>query len=64
MIEEVTEPSEWTSPKLSVRITCNFYQLNKFIQRETFKLPGVDYTLAQLGSSKFFSRLAFNSGIH
>ena len=45
-----------------VRITTDFSALNRFIKREVFSMPGVDYTMAQLGGAKVFSKLDCNSG--
>ena len=69
VIEEITEPTPWCAPIVvvpksdgSVRITTDFTKLNQSIVRERFEMPGVDYTLAQLGNSKYFTKLDFNSG--
>ena len=70
IIEEVVEPTPWTAPLVvvpkanseKIRITTYFTMLNKYILREKFEMPGVDYILAQIGTSKIFSRLDFNHG--
>ena len=71
IIEEINEPTPFCAPCVTVpksngrvRLTTDYTELNKYILREKFELPGVEYTLAQLGNSKVFSRLDFNQGFY
>ena len=48
--------------KGKVRICVDLTKLNKSVQREQHILPSVEQSLAQLGSSKEFSKLDVNSG--
>lgn len=51
-------------PKKSgkVRICVDLKPLNKSVMRETYPIPKVDDTLAQLAGAKVFSKLDANSG--
>ena len=71
IISEISEPTDWVSPIVvvpkangEVRITTDFTKLNMAIKREKFILPSVDYTLAQLGKSKVFTKLDCNNGFY
>ncbi len=62
VISRVEEPTSWCAgmvvvPKRSgdVRICVDFRRLNESVQRETYPLPKVDVTLAQLSGATFFS---------
>lgn len=64
-IETVTGPTPWCAPMVpipkadgTVRLTVDYTQLNKFVQREYFEMPTVDECLATIGTeAKVFSKL-------
>lgn len=69
VISKVEEPTEWcagmvTIPKKSgsIRICVDLKPLNNNVMRETYPLPKVDETLAQLTGAKMFSKLDANTG--
>ena len=69
VISKVTEPTPWCAgmvivPKRSgeVRICVDLKPLNESVLRETYPIPQVDETLAQLAGAAFFSKLDANSG--
>ena len=69
VISKVDQPTPWCTgmvvvPKKggSIRICVDLKPLNKSVLREVHPLPKVDETLAQLNSTKMFSRLDANSG--
>ncbi|UYV84889.1 K02A2.6-like [Cordylochernes scorpioides] len=70
VIEKVEQPTDWCAPmvivpKLSsndLRICVDLTALNKFVKREHYPIPSVEYTLAQMGGAKLFSKLDANSG--
>lgn len=69
VISRVDEPTDWCAgmvvvPKKSgsVRICVDLKPLNESVLRETFPLPKVDDTLAQLSGATTFSKLDANSG--
>ena len=69
VISKVTEPTPWCAgmvivPKRSgdVRICVDLKPLNESVLRETYPIPQVDETLAQLAGATFFSKLYPNSG--
>lgn len=69
VILKVTEPSPWCAemvvvPKKSgdVRICVDLKPLNESVLRETYPIPKVDETLAQLTGATTFSKLDANSG--
>ena len=71
ILEKVEGPSEWCAPMVvvnkpsgDVRITTDFTELNKAVQREYFEMPSVDFALGQLGGAKVFSKLDANSGFY
>ncbi|UYV70107.1 K02A2.6-like [Cordylochernes scorpioides] len=45
-----------------LRICVDLTALNKFVKRENYPIPSVEYTLAQMRGAKLFSRLDVNSG--
>ena len=66
---KISEPTQWCAgmvvvPKKSgkVRICVDLKPLNKSIMRETYPIPKVDDTLAQLTGARVFSKLDANSG--
>ena len=70
IIESVSEASEWCHPIVvvpkvnsdRVRITTDLTALNKSVIRELWQMPGVDYTLANIGKSSHYSKIDLNSG--
>ena len=69
VIRKVTEPTPWCAgmvvvPKKSgkVRICVDLKPLNEGVLRETFPIPPVDDTLAQLSGATIFSKVDANSG--
>ncbi|UYV82799.1 K02A2.6-like, partial [Cordylochernes scorpioides] len=70
VIEKVEQRTDWCAPMVIVpkpssndlRIFVDLTALNKFVQREHYPIPSVEYTLAQMGGAKLFSRLDANSG--
>jgi hypothetical protein len=69
VITKVTEPTSWCAgmvvvPKRSgdVRICIDLKPLNESVLRETYPIPQVDETLAQLAGAALFSKLDANSG--
>ena len=69
MTTKISEPTQWCAgmvvvPKKSgkVRICVDLKPLNKSIMRETYPIPKVDDTLAQLTGARVFSKLDANSG--
>ncbi|UYV84695.1 hypothetical protein LAZ67_X003121 [Cordylochernes scorpioides] len=69
MVEKV-QSTDWCAPMVIVpkpsfndlRICVDLTALNKFVKREHYPIPSVEYTLAQMGGAKLFSRLDVNSG--
>lgn len=64
VIQAVDEPTEWcaplvivTKPNGEIRPCVDLSKLNLCIKREIHPMPVTDYTLAQLGSAKFFTKL-------
>ncbi|UYV64596.1 hypothetical protein LAZ67_3001264 [Cordylochernes scorpioides] len=70
VIEKVEQPTDWCAPMVIVpkpssndlRICVDLTALNKFVKREHYPIPSVEYTLAQMGGAKLFSKLDANSG--
>ena len=69
VISKVEQPTEWCAgmvvvPKKDgeVRICVDLTKLNENVMRETHPLPKIDHLLAQVGDSKFFSKVDANSG--
>ena len=69
VITKVTEPTPWCAgmvivPKRSgdVRICVDLKPLNECVLRETYPIPQVDETLAQLAGAVLFSKLDANCG--
>ena len=69
VIRKVTEPTPWCAgmvvvPKKSgnVRICVDLKPLNEGVLRETYPIPPVDDTLAQLSGATIFSKVDANSG--
>ncbi|UYV80656.1 hypothetical protein LAZ67_19001269, partial [Cordylochernes scorpioides] len=70
VIEKVEQPTDWCAPMVIVpkpssndlRICVDLTALNKFVKREHYPIPSVEYTLAQMSGVKLFSRLDANSG--
>ena len=69
VIAKVTEPTPWCAgmvvvPKKSgsVRICVDLKPLNEGVLRETYPIPPVDDTLAQLAGAAVFSKVDANSG--
>ncbi|UYV63772.1 K02A2.6-like, partial [Cordylochernes scorpioides] len=66
----VEQPTDWCAPMVIVpkpssndlRICVDLTALNKFVKREHYPIPSVEYTLAQMGGAKLFSKLDANSG--
>ncbi|UYV63703.1 K02A2.6-like [Cordylochernes scorpioides] len=64
------QPTDWCAPMVIVpkpssndlRICVDLTALNKFVKREHYPIPSVEYTLAQMGGAKLFSKLDANSG--
>ena len=64
VIEVVEEPTNWCSPMVivpkpdgDIRICVDLSRLNKYIKREIYPMPVSEHILAQLGQSKYFSKL-------
>ncbi|UYV65228.1 K02A2.6-like [Cordylochernes scorpioides] len=70
VIEKVEQPMNWCAPMVIVpkpssndlRICVDLTALSKFVKREHYPIPSVEYTLAQMGGAKLFSKLDANSG--
>ena len=69
VISRVQDPTPWCAgimvvPKkaVAVRICVDLKALNECVQRETYPIPKVDETLAQLSGATIFSRIDANSG--
>ncbi|UYV82781.1 K02A2.6-like, partial [Cordylochernes scorpioides] len=70
IIEKVEQPTDWCAPMVIVpkpssndlRTCVDLKALNKFVKREHYPIPSVEYTLAQMGGAKLFSILDANSG--
>ncbi|UYV72120.1 K02A2.6-like [Cordylochernes scorpioides] len=70
VIEKVEQPTDWCAPMVIVpkpssndlSICVDLTALNKFVKREHYLIPSVEYTLAQMGGTKLFSKLDANSG--
>ena len=69
VIKKVIEPTPWCAgmvvvPKKSgnVRICVDLKPLNEGVLRETYPIPPVDDTLAQLAGATIFSKVDANSG--
>ncbi|UYV75118.1 K02A2.6-like [Cordylochernes scorpioides] len=70
VIGKVEQPTDWCAPMVIVpkpssndlRICVDLTALNKFVKREQYPIPSVEYTLAQMGGAKLFSKLDANSG--
>lgn len=69
VIEAVDAPTEWcaplvivTKPDGDIRPCVDLSKLNLCIEREIHPMPVTDYTLAQLGGAKFFTKLDTKSG--
>lgn len=69
VIRPVDEPTEWCSPLVivlkpdgDIRPCVDLSKLNMCIEREIHPMPVADYTLAQLGGAKYFSKLDTKSG--
>ena len=69
VIEPVEEPTEWCSgltivPKANgdIRMCVDLSALNKGVRREPYPLPRVSELLARVAASRYFSKLAANSG--
>ncbi|UYV69283.1 K02A2.6-like [Cordylochernes scorpioides] len=64
VIEKVERPTNWCAPMVIVpkpssndlRICVDLTALNKFVKREHYPIPSVEYTLAQMGGAKLFSK--------
>ncbi|UYV81689.1 K02A2.6-like, partial [Cordylochernes scorpioides] len=69
VIEKVEQPTDWCAPMVIVpkpssndlRNCVDLTALNKFVKREHYPIPSVEYTLAQMGGAKLFSKLDANS---
>ena len=69
VISKVTEASDWCAgmvvvpkPNGKVRICIDLTKLNQYVLRERHILPSVDHVLAQIGDTKYFSKLHANLG--
>ncbi|XP_064468672.1 uncharacterized protein K02A2.6-like [Ornithodoros turicata] len=69
VIVPVDEPTEWCcgmvivkKPNGTYRICVDYTPLNKFVERELHPMPVTDHVIAQIGVSKYFSKLDANSG--
>ncbi|XP_064488339.1 uncharacterized protein LOC135400436 [Ornithodoros turicata] len=69
VIVPVDEPTEWCcgmvivkKPNGTYRICVDYTPLNKFVERELHPMPVTDHAIAQIGVSKYFSKLDANSG--
>ncbi|GBM86638.1 Transposon Ty3-G Gag-Pol polyprotein [Araneus ventricosus] len=69
IIEPVDEASEWYAPMVivpkkqgDIRICVDISELNKSIQRETYPMASVDYTLREFNNAKILSIIDANSG--
>ncbi|UYV83522.1 K02A2.6-like [Cordylochernes scorpioides] len=70
VIEKVEQPTDWCAPMVIVPkpssndlwICVDLTALNKFVKRENYPIPSVEYTLAQMGGAKLFSKLDANIG--
>ena len=69
VISKVDIPTDWCAgmvvvpkPDGRIRICVDLTKLNKSVLRETYPLPKIDNLLAQVGESKFFTKLDCNSG--
>ncbi|XP_064482548.1 uncharacterized protein K02A2.6-like [Ornithodoros turicata] len=49
-------------PNGTYRICVDYTPLNKFVERELHPMPVTDHVIAQIGVSKYFSKLDANSG--
>lgn len=71
VIVPVEKHTDWVAPIVvvpksdnSVRICCDYTQLNKCGLRAHFPIPKVEITLAKLKESKYFTKLDTNSGFY
>lgn len=70
IIEKIEIPTAWVSPIVcvdkgdTVRLCCDYTKLNESVLRSHFPLPKIQHTLAQLGGSKYFSKLDATSGFY
>ncbi|GBN11189.1 hypothetical protein AVEN_184739-1 [Araneus ventricosus] len=69
IIEPVDEASEWCAPMVivskkqgDIRICVDLSELNKNIQRETYPMASVDYTITEYNNAKIFSIIDASSG--
>ena len=69
VISKINEPTDWCSgmvivpkPNNRVRICVDLTKLNHYVKRERHILPSGVHILAQIGDTKFFSKLVANSG--
>ena len=69
IIKEVKGPTLWCAPIVivpkknqKIRLCVDLTNLNKYIRREIFQMPSIDYTLGQLEGAKYFTQLDANNG--
>ena len=69
VIEDITEPTDWVSPMVSVvkkngdiRICVDLKKLNKAVQRERYVIPSFEEIVHKLKGSTIFSKLDAQSG--
>ena len=69
MISPVTEPTDFCAPMVivpkpnsdEIRICSDYTHINRWVRRENYPLPDVDYLLAKIGKARVFSFLDLNS---
>ena len=68
VLEEVTEPTEWTSPMVvvpkhngDVRICVDYSHLNQSVNRKHYQLPTAEEIFAKLREVKYFTTLDASS---
>ena len=71
IIEEITEPTDWCAPMVTVmkkggdvRICADFKKLNLAVKRERYPIPSLEDMLHKLNGAKVFSKLDATSGFY